>query len=66
MISKDEMIRTEQPTAKACKNCLYALKSIKVGKTTIERYGHIKCDQYASKPHEVLWDGADCPLFQKG
>lgn len=65
MFVKDEELKTVEPTAKYCKKCQYALKDFKYKDTVIVKSGYASCDKYEEKPHDVLWDGAECPLFKE-
>lgn len=52
------------PSAKWCRTCKYALKNTKF---TIGAE-KTNCGAYESpidKPHEILWEDAKCPFYEK-
>jgi hypothetical protein len=63
---ESEMWNTIQPNPKACETCLFrpteynGLKLDRADTDTCQIYEHPE-----SKPHDVLWDGAECENYEK-
>ena len=63
---EDEVMCTTTPGAGIkCATCKYRLKPITIGGYTADRYNYGSCEQYTTKPPEVLWENADCPHYEK-
>lgn len=62
-MNKDEQFNTKTPSAEKCKTCIFALQALKLSSGTFERYNYNLCAKYQTKPHDVLWNGAECPQY---
>jgi len=65
MILKDEDLTTRQPTAKYCRTCKNALKSVTIKDYVVEKFNFSNCDAYSLKPDAVLWEDAECPKYER-
>ena len=59
-----EIFATRIPDAVQCKNCKYALDSIKVGNYTQERYSYGECKEFNDNPIEILIGKAVCAKWE--
>lgn len=69
MIDKEERFNSvvPDPDRVVCKNCKHKMKDAMVMGELVHRYTFGNCDAYpypSDKPHNVLWDGADCPHYE--
>ena len=59
---------TTPPKDICCKDCMFKLEPATIGGQIIERHTYGCCALYEypdMKPHEVLWDGAQCEFWEK-
>lgn len=56
---------TTPPEDICCKDCMFKLESVTICGETVERYTYGACKIMDDKPHEVLWDGAQCEFWEK-
>lgn len=49
-----------------CKDCVYRLPEIEVNGKVYIQYKKATCEAFKHmKPHEVLWDHAECPFYEE-
>lgn len=56
---------TTPPDDIFCKTCIFRLKPITVAGQTFERHTYASCHIYDNKPHDVLWDKAECEYYEE-
>lgn len=56
---------TEPPSTIVCKDCKYRLPPINIKDVIIERYAYGACAVFQNKPTNLLWNHADCELYEK-
>jgi hypothetical protein len=56
--------RTPDPTI-MCATCKNKMKAVEQSGKVYERYTFGKCDAYDRKPHDVLWEGAPCMMYER-
>ena len=63
-MNKNEVLFTRTPSAEFCKRCKNALDPVTVAGIRMERFDYAYCAKYSFKPHDVLWEGAECERFE--
>lgn len=55
----------EPPDDIICRDCKFKVQPVTVLGITVERYKHMMCDKFDRKPHDIVWDHAMCPYYEK-
>jgi hypothetical protein len=48
-----------------CATCKYKLKPAIIMGVTYDRSTYMTCDKFTRKPHDIVWDYAMCPHYEK-
>ena len=65
-MDKEEIIRTVEPSKDIrCRTCKHRLQPVKIGGEEYQRYTYGTCAMFENKPDDVLWEKADCELYEE-
>lgn len=68
-MEKDEMFRSKVPKDNIkCKDCAFRMENVVVMGKLIKRHTYGQCDIFTypdTKPSAILFEGADCPYYEK-